>query len=127
MCLLKKYNAHPHNRPIIAKEDIICYKQVCRHSCGLYETPYTNTIIPTACIENKVPFKAKINDIFEFFMDHVLGKYHIVEDGFIHVYTYPRYQFNHLTFECIIPKGTKYFIGIEHDLAAKEIIFLKRL
>lgn len=127
MCLLKDYKTHPHNRPIIAKEDIVCYKQVCKDPSGLYETPYTYTTIPTECIENKVPFKAKIDDKFRFFLDHVLGKYNIVEDGFIHVYTYPRFQFNRLTFECVIPKGTKYFVGIDQDLAAKEIIFLKRL
>lgn len=127
MCLFKDNKYHPHNHPLIAKEDIVCYKQVCRYSYGLYETPYTNTIIPTECVENKVPFKAKIGKIFKFFYDHVLGTTSMVGDGFIHVYKCPRYQFGHLTFKCIIPKGTKYFIGDHGDLAAKEIIFLERI
>jgi hypothetical protein len=127
MCLFKDEKYHPHCRPLIAEEDIVCYKQVDRCSCGLYETPYTYTIIPTECIENKVPFKAKIDDKFEFFCNHILGTSLIVNDGFIHVYKCPRYQFGQITFKCIIPKGTKYFIGLHGDLAGKKIIFLERV
>jgi hypothetical protein len=127
MCLFKDQYLHPHNRPLIAKEDIVCYKQVCRHSCGLYETPYTNTIIPTESIENKIPFKAKIDKKLRFFCAHVLGTTSIVDDGFIHVYKHPHRQFGLTTFECMIPKGTKYFVGFHGDLAAKEIIFLERV
>ena len=126
MCLFKDEKYHPHNRPLIAEEDIVCYKQVGRGSCSLYETPYTHTIIPTECIENKVPFKAEIVKKFRFFWNHILGTSLIVNDGFIHVYKYPRYQFDLITFECIIPKGTKYFIGLHGDLAAEKIIFLER-
>jgi hypothetical protein len=90
-------------------------------------TPYLNTIIPEECIENKVPFKAKIDGKFEFFCNHILGTSLIVNDGFIHVYKCPRYQFGQITFKCIIPKGTKYFIGLHGDLAGKKIIFLERV
>jgi hypothetical protein len=127
MCLFKDDKYHPHCRPLIAEEDIVCYKQVDRCPCGLYATPYTDTIIPTECIENKVPFKAKIDKIFKFFCDHILGTTLIVDDGFIHVYKYPQYQRGWTTFECIIPKGTKYFVGLRGDLAAKEIIFLEKV
>lgn len=126
MCLFKDARAHPHDRPLVAKEDITCYKQVYESIDGEYITPYTNTVIPIECIKNKVPFKAKIDKIFKFFWYHVLGKSAIVNDGFIHVHVYPPQQ-SCVTFECIIPKGTKYFIGYRNDLAAKEIIFLKKL
>lgn len=126
MCLFKDERYHPHNRSLIAKEDVVCYKQVYR-SRNDYTTPYINTIIPTECIENKVPFKAKIDKKFKFFCYHVLGTTSIVGDGFIHVYTYPRQDWGNITFKCVIPKGTKYFIGLQHDLAAKEIIFLEKL
>lgn len=127
MCLFKDDKYHPHSRPLIAKEDIVCYKQVCRLKDGTYITPYIKTIIPTECIENKVPFKAKIDKKFRFFCYHVLGTTLIVSDGFIHVCKHPQYQFGQMTFECIIPKGTKYFIGSLGDLAAREIIFLERV
>ena len=127
MCLFKDGKVHPHNRPLVAKEDIACYKLVYRFKDDAYTTPCINTIIPRECIENKVSFKAKIVNKFRFFCAHVLGTSLIVNDGFIHVYKYPRHRFDCLTFKCIIPKGTKYFIGISNDLAAKEIIFLERL
>lgn len=127
MCLFKDSRAHPHNRPLIAKEDIVCYKKVYGFINGKYTTPYTNTIIPTECIENKVPFKAKIDKIFRFFWNHILGMSNIVDDGFIHTYIYPAQEFCYTTFKCIIPKGTKYFVGLRGDLAAKEIIFLERV
>ena len=127
MCLFKNGKYHPHNRPLIAEKDIVCYKQVGRYSCDLYETPYTYTIIPTQCIENKVPFKAKICKKFRFFCYHILGTTSIAGDGFIHVYTYPRYTFGLITFKCMIPKGTKYFIGEHGDLAARKIIFLEKV
>lgn len=127
MCLFKDNKYHHNNRPLIAEEDIVCYKQIFTYIDGTYMTPYTNTIIPTKCITNKVPFKAKIIDKFEFFCNHILGASLFVDDGFIHVYKYPRYKFGLTTFECIIPKGTKYFIGTDGDLAAKEIIFLEKV
>ncbi len=127
MCLSKDYIIHTHNRPIIAKEDIVCYKEVHKSIIdGAYITPYTTTIVPIECIENRVPFKAKITKIFRFFCDHVLGTSSIVKDGFIHVYTYPP-KWCPIKFKCIIPKGTKYFIGLHYDLAAKEIIFLEEI
>ena len=127
MCLTKNKNYHPLNRPLIAEEDIVCYKQVCPYTSGTYMTPYTNTIIPTKCIENKVPFKAKIDKKFRFFCDHVLGTTIIAGDGFIHVYEYPQYRFGWITFKCIIPKGTKYFIGNCGELAVRKIIFLEKV
>lgn len=127
MCLFKDGKYHPHNRPLIAEEDIVCYKKVFGPINGKYITPYTDTIIPTECIENKVPFKAKIVQKFRFFWNHILGMSNIVDDGFIHIYTYPAQEFRHTTFKCIIPKGTKYFIGEGVDLASKKIVFLERV
>jgi hypothetical protein len=126
MCLFKDEKYHPHCRPLIAKEGIVCYKQVYR-SRNDYTTPYINTIIPIECIENKIPFKAKIDKKFRFFCYHVLGTTLVVNGGFIHVYTYPKHDWEYITFKCIIPKGTKYFVGLHGDLAAKEIIFLEKV
>lgn len=127
MCLFKDKKHHPHNRPLIAKEDIICYKQIIiggRNECF---TPYTNVVVPVECIKNKVPFKAKILNKFLFFCNHILGFSNEVSDGFIHTYTYPIITHNYSCFECIIPKGTKYFVGENIDYASAEIIFLKRI
>ena len=65
---------------------------------------------------------------FIFIWKHVLGFGNIVEDGFIHSYVYnPSPSFLYTIFKCIIPKGTKYFIGDDHDYASEQIIFVEQL
>lgn len=127
MCLFKNKAYHPHNRPLIAKEDIVCYKKL--HECenNIYVTPCTYTRIPIECIQDKVPFKAKIINKFKFIWRHVFGFSNLVEDGFIHTLQKDYGHRNCETFKCIIPKGTKYFIGYEMDFASERIIFLEKL
>ena len=127
MCLFKNQKFHPHNRPLVAEEDIICYKKLSRVREDIYLTPCTDTQVPIECIQNKVPFKAIILHKLSFIWNHILGFGNFVEDGFIHTFQeadgYRMYE----TFKCIIPKGTKYFIGRERDYASEEIIFLEEL
>ena len=70
MCLFKDKNKHPFNRPLIAEEDIVCYKQLdtSRFTDG-YITPCTYSEVPAACLKKKVPFKAEILNKFEFFLE----------------------------------------------------------
>lgn len=127
MCLFKNKAYHPHNRPLIAKDDIICYKKVQQVGKHAYITPCTNAEIPIECIRDKVPFKAEILSKFKFIWRHVFGFSNLVEDGFIHAFQRDNWKRGYATFECIIPKGTEYFIGIDNHIASKEIIFLKQL
>lgn len=129
MCLFKDKKHHPFNKPLIAKEDIVCYKQLetSRFTDG-YITPCTYAEVPAECLKKKVPFKAEIINKFMFIWRHVLGFSNIVTDGFIHSYVHiPSPSFFYYIFKCIIPKGTKYFIGNNHDYAYEQIIFLKRV
>lgn len=126
MCLFKDKRYHPHNRPLIAKEDITCYKKLSQIE-DTYITPCTHTQVPIECIRDKVPFKAEILSKFKFIWRHVLGFSHSVEDGFIHAFQCDTYRKSYVTFKCIIPKGTEYFIGIDGHIASKEIIFLEEL
>ena len=129
MCLFKDKKHHPFNKPLIAKEDIVCYKQLeTSHFTDGYVTPCTYSVVPAECLKKKVPFKAKILNKFEFIWRHVLGFSNIVTDGFIHTHVYvPGRSFLYYNFQCIIPKGTKYFIGNNDDYASEQIIFLKRI
>lgn len=129
MCLFKDEKHHPFNRPLIAKEDIICYKQLeTSHFTDGYVTPCTFSVVPTECLKKKVPFKAEILNKFMFIWRHILGFGNIVTDGFIHSHVYvPGRSFLFYNFQCIIPKGTKYFIGTNCDYASEQIIFLKRV
>lgn len=135
MCLVKDKRYHVFNRPLIAEEDIVCYKQLYINWLGESTAPYTNTPIPIKCIQKdkrkRIPFKAKVINKFEFIWDHVFGFSHLVADGFIHTFSsVPSYfdlHRNERIFQCIIPKGTKYFIGNDGDYASEQIIFGDRL
>lgn len=129
MCLFKDEKHHPFNKPLIAEEDIVCYKQLeTSHFTNGYITPCTYSVVPIECFEKKVPFKAVILNKFMFIWRHVLGFGNIVTDGFIHSHVHiPSPSFLYYTFKCIIPKGTKYFIGTNCDYASEQIIFLKRV
>lgn len=128
MCLFKDKKFHPFNRPLIAEEDIVCYK-ILRQVCNTaYITPCTATLIPREYIQDKVPFKAEIINKAQFIWRHVLGFSDVVTDGFIHsLVNNPFPCFMYTTFKCIIPKGTKYFIGYEGDYASEQIIFVEEL
>lgn len=129
MCLYKDKKKHPFNRPLVADKDIVCYKKLdfCYFTWG-YMTPCTHSQIPTKCLRKKVPFKAEIVNKAQFIWKHILGFSDVVTDGFIHSYAYtPSLSFRYDTFKCIIPKGTKYFIGVDHDYASEQIIFIEKL
>jgi hypothetical protein len=129
MCLYKNKKHHPFNRPLIAEEDIVCYKQLeTSHFTDGYVTPCTYSVVPTECLKKKVPFKAEILNKIEFIWRHVFGFSNVVTDGFIHSHAHsPLNSFLYYTFQCIIPKGTKYFIGSHDDYASEQIIFVKRI
>lgn len=128
MCLYKDKKHHPFNRPLVAEEDIICYKQLeTVYLTDRYVTPYTYSMVPTDCLNEKVPFKAEIINKAQFIWRHILGFSNVVTDGFIHscVDNLPP-CFPHTTFKCIIPKGTKYFVGEHRDYASEQIIFVEQ-
>jgi hypothetical protein len=126
MCLVKDKVYHPHNRPLVAGSDITCYKKLSQIG-NTYITPCTYIQVPRECIRDKVPFKAEILSKFKFIWRHILGFSNSVEDGFIHAFQRDDGKRGYATFECIIPKGTEYFIGRNDHIASKEIIFLKQL
>ena len=124
------------NRPLVAEEDIVCYKQLYVNYNGEIVTPYTNFLyLQSVYKKNKkkrIPFKAEIVNKWKFIWRHVFGFSNVVADGFIHTFSSaPLYQSlgrGNRVFQCIIPKGTKYFIGIgEHEYASEQIIFGDRL
>ena len=136
MCLIKDKKHHPFNRPLIAEEDIVCYKQLYVQWNNVIITPHTYVPIPIKCIQKnkrkRVPFKAEILNKFEFIWRHVLGFSNIVEGGFIHTYSSEPSHCNIFCsdriFQCIIPKGTKYFIDESGDeYASEQIVFGDRL
>ena len=135
MCLVKDKRYHVFNRPLVAEEDIVCYKQLYVNCNSEIVTPYTNIPVPTKCIQKnkkkRIPFKAEIVNKWKFIWRHVFGFSNVVADGFIHTFSSaPLYQslgWGDRVFQCIIPKGTKYFIGLDGEYASEQIIFGDRL
>lgn len=127
MCLFKDKNFHPHNRPLIAERDIPCYKKLQQVKKDIYITPILDIKVPIECIQDKVPFKAIIFDKLSFIWRHVFGFSVLVEDGFIHSFQKDDEYRMYDVFKCIIPKGTKYFVGREGDYASERIIFLEKV
>ena len=78
-------------------------------------------------MEFQIPYKAKKDNSFLFFTQHILGMGSIVYDGFIHTLSPSCKCPLYTVFKCIIPKGTKYFVGIDNDYASEQIIFLEQL
>lgn len=135
MCLIKNKKHHPFNHPLIAKEDITCYKELRVNFANILITPHTNVVVPIKCVQKnkrkRIPFKAEILNKFKFIWRHVLGFSNIVEDGFIHTFSlsipHRDLFYCNRVFKCIIPKGTKYFIGEDNDYASEQIIFVEQL
>lgn len=134
MCLIKDKKHHPFNRPLVADEDIVCYKVLFQYfidSPYILRTPYQlQPVRIQVYLDYQIPFTAWDEYEFRSFWRHKLGFSRVVESGFIHTY-----RDNHstplgkkeLVFKCIIPKGTKYFIGVDNDYASERIIFLEEI
>jgi hypothetical protein len=135
MCLVKDNKYHPCNRPLIAEENILCYKVLTQVLTGgspdEFLTPYQLEPIRMSVYLNcRIPFIAWDDSKLCSFWRHKLGFSRIVESGFIHTFRVEhaiRVNKYESVFKCIIPKGTKYFVGINNDYASERIIFLEKL
>lgn len=135
MCLVKDNKYHPFNKPLVAEENILCYKVLTRVLPGgspdEFLTPFQLEPIRMSVYLNcQIPFIAWDDSKFCSFWRHKLGFSRIVESGFIHTFRVEdaiRINKYESVFKCIIPKGTKYFVGINNDYASERIIFLEQL
>lgn len=121
------------NKPLIAQEDIVCYKMLVKKKYfifSIYRTPTTNTIIfPFLLRLFNIPFKARGKEEIR---NTFWGSKYVIEKGFIHTQSNinkPKinYSNNIKIFECVIPKGTKYFACMRGIYASKKIKFIKQL
>ena len=122
MCLIAKTNT-----PLIAKEDIVCYKYLIR-PCFLYRTPiWYAKVHPFLWKLFDKPFKAKGREEIT-----SCENCYRIEGGFIHSYQHQDINYlpvnNLIQFKCIIPKGTEYFEDVNNnEYASKQIKFIKKI
>lgn len=134
MCLIKDKKYHPFNKPLVADEDIVCYKvlaQFITDPPDVFRTPFQfDPIRVQLYINCQIPFVAWGDIELCSFLKHKLGLSRIVESGFIHTFRGKhsiKILKHEFVFKCIIPKGTEYFIGTNNDYASKKIIFLEKI
>lgn len=109
MCLISKTK-----EPLIAEEDINCYKVVAKGKIFL-----ASAMIGTIITE----YSSSLESDILFFKEE---EGYIVESEGVHVYKGKETPFNGFTLiiiPCIIPKGTKYWEGYR-DMAAQHIKYI---
>ncbi len=134
MCLRIK-----ERKQLTATHPITVYKIVLQLDNDFY-TPFIYTPLLPETLQGLKLFEAKGNA-------HVIrdGLAFLVSNGTIHTYANASDAFytadfynrtigelqHHIVYECVIPKGTKYYSGIgegkRHEYASKSIRFVKRL
>ena len=131
MCLITK-----QKKWLKAEEDIVCYKLLQKGNydiCGkikcLFRTPYRKYYLSDSIISGKCCLRAF--SILPDFHRSDWETFREINRGAIHAYIDEETAKEHMPgfcntlFECIIPKGTKYAIGINDDICAKKIKFVK--
>lgn len=123
-------------KPLIAKENIICYKQFYMCSAeSIMLTPVTEYAVaipkntPTMMDDTSKPIEIGHLPIGTTYKDMILSKpAYTIGAGMIHAYIDSNSIKNfayHKKFKCIIPKGTEYYTGLNKDICAKKLLIVE--
>ena len=138
-------------KPKIASKDITCYKILLLTSDNFYISPYRHFTFFENQVNPKKVFKAKkswwtINihgDDLELFNDNGIDAF-TLNSGVFHMYKdydsavkaikwlVPREKESYAIFECVIPKGSRYYEGFTSiyrlpSIASDKLKFIKQL
>ena len=118
MCLYSKTK-----KPLVAKKNLICYKRVINLSTkpGTILTPFQG--VELSC--NSLIFGKGDSTVLYSKIDNL---YH-VNGGYFHAYQDYKTAIRNILFidgsyivKCIIPKGAKFYLGMDGDICASKII-----
>ena len=130
---------------LVAEQDITVWKVLEEHKRKkvITMTPYRYMEVPLHVLNGETPLVAKGKESVRE-SDGLNGT--IIEGGFIHSFSdrdvamgkmrylqdlndtavaYEKVQV--VVYECVIPKGTKYYVGLSNDIASKQIMFRKKI
>lgn len=125
MCLYIKYSKHPDYKPRISRRDIRCYKIYFINTLFSkkphLESPYCDKRVLSTTIKAKPCFQSKPE----------LGKINYAIHAYRNIFrawfrlrkiyqNEPYWQI----FTMRIPKGTKYWIGEDGEIAAEKMVFV---
>lgn len=131
MCLTTK-----QSNWLIAEQDIECYKMLEKwyDTWGnpYYRTPYREWLVRGDIINGKEDFVA--NGVPHFSPMYIgSGHYYYqIEEGAIHAYQELSKARSEaglwcMVFKCVIPKGTKYAVGLYGDICAEKMKFVQKI
>ena len=112
-------------KPSVTEKDIVCYKVVKIVNYDIFLTPYVDLKIPEDVISGEKEFFA--DDVKKIVFNELVSLYEI-SGGYIHTFStleeaktciihgltsqyMQEFNIRLVAYECIIPKGTKYFTG----------------
>lgn len=119
------------DKPFVAEKDIVCYKELVLDESNKFVTPVMKRNIPDAVITGRRLYRAR--GLFRRARkSQHFPNINIVDRGWVHTYSktpnfFQSRRYN-VWFECVIPKGTKYWKsqdGVEY--ASRSIRFVKPL
>lgn len=118
------------DKPFVAEEDIVCFKNLAIDKNASFVTPVIGRRIPDAVISGRRLYRAR--GLFRCrhkLSDFPLLNFNVVDKGWIHTYTASPTFFdeeNGVWFECVIPKGTKFWKSKDgEEYASRSIRFVK--
>ena len=135
MCLVVKKIRHLNNKPKIAKKDIICYKMFRVTKLGL-QSPFRGIIwncgdnIKNGYMraDNFQMIPEKIDNIGNCIINNGLHSFRKLEKPTDCPYTQYINEMtkidDYVTALCIIPKGSRYWIGRDNDYCSESLYLL---
>ena len=126
MCLTINSLLHPYYKPLVAEKNIVVYKVLCHYVGALpsvWRTPYKHYEIDFGVRGSVGRYEYPHTELNVF---HGLGCF-TVNEG-IHAFCLPLNPLEkgtYFDFKGIIPKGTKFYIGINDDIVAEDMIIFQ--
>lgn len=125
MCLYIKYINHPDGKPCISTRDIHCYKiYFIGESSPTKQyllSPYRSERVLSTTITAK-PFFQSISE--SGIIDYAIHAYYSIFNTRFALITFHQNNPRYKIFTMCIPKGTKYWIGENGEIAAEKMVFV---
>ena len=131
MCLVIKKSKHPRGEAKTAKRNIVCYK-VLKCNDDMFFTPVLWVSVSHYILSNEDfvadRFVDKMDDlVFENEVHYGIHSYRNIFITLFRLARMKRVSKDYFIYKCIIPKGSRYWIGHKFEYASDRIRFKKKL
>ena len=125
MCLTIESNKHKNNKPLVSKRKIYCYKIyfICGIEPHLFlSSPIRNKLVTKTTVKAKPHFQSKPKGDTIYFAIHAYRNIFRALISRLRNFDLPLDCLK--VFKMCIPKGTKYWIGTDGEIAAEKMVFV---